>query len=77
MEVGAYEAKTNLPKLLARVAKGERVVIPRHGKPIADIVPHAATSLDSHAAAVQGLLQQREALRNAGVRAPVKKFGSG
>ena len=68
MEVGTYEAKTNLPKLLALVAKGERVVITRHGKPIADIVPHAGSSLEGHAAAVQGLFQQRETLRKAGVR---------
>ncbi len=33
--VGAYEAKTNLSKLLDRVAKGERIVITRHGVPVA------------------------------------------
>jgi prevent-host-death family protein len=37
-----YEAKTRLPELLARVAKGERVTITRHGKPIAALVPAAA-----------------------------------
>lgn len=68
MEVGTYEAKTNLPKLLARVAKGERVVITRHGKPIADIVPHVAQSLDVHRQAVLNLLKNRESLRKAGVR---------
>lgn len=40
--VGVYEAKTRLPELLARVAKGERVTITRHGKPIAALVPAAA-----------------------------------
>ncbi len=68
MEVGTYEAKTNLPKLLARVAKGERVVITRHGKPVADLVPHEATSLDAHRQAVEGLLRNRESLRATGVR---------
>lgn len=37
--VGAYEAKTHLSKLLARVAKGDRIVIEKHGVPIATLVP--------------------------------------
>jgi prevent-host-death family protein len=38
-EVGSYEAKTHLPKLLERVAKGERITITKHGKPVAMLVP--------------------------------------
>lgn len=37
--VGAYEAKTHLPKLLDRVARGERIVITRHGTPVAVLMP--------------------------------------
>ncbi len=37
--VGAYEAKTHLPQLLERVAKGERIVITRHGVPVAVLAP--------------------------------------
>jgi prevent-host-death family protein len=37
--VGAYEAKTHLPALLAQVEKGETVTITRHGRPIAKLVP--------------------------------------
>lgn len=37
--VGAYEAKTHLPQLLERVAKGERITITRHGVPVAVLVP--------------------------------------
>jgi prevent-host-death family protein len=33
--VGAYEAKTHLPKLLERVLKGERITITKHGVPVA------------------------------------------
>lgn len=33
--VGAHEAKTHLPKLLERVIKGERIIIARHGVPVA------------------------------------------
>lgn len=37
--VGAYEAKTHLPRLLERVARGERIVITRHGVPVAVLQP--------------------------------------
>ena len=37
--VGAYEAKTHLPKLLARVMKGERITITKHGVPVAVLQP--------------------------------------
>jgi prevent-host-death family protein len=37
--VGAYEAKTHLPALLAQVEKGVTVTITRHGKPIAKLIP--------------------------------------
>jgi prevent-host-death family protein len=37
--VGAYEAKTHLPALLKFVAKGREVIITRHGKPVAKLVP--------------------------------------
>jgi prevent-host-death family protein len=37
--VGSYEAKTHLPALLKRVAKGERITITNNGEPIARLVP--------------------------------------
>ena len=37
--VGAYEAKTHLPKLLERVMKGERITITKHGVPVAVLQP--------------------------------------
>jgi prevent-host-death family protein len=42
--VGAYEAKTHLPKLLERVAKGETITITKHGKPIAELRPLSGLS---------------------------------
>ena len=39
MTVGAYEAKTHLSDLLARVSRGERVVITKHGVPVAVLQP--------------------------------------
>ena len=37
--IGAYHAKTHLPALLDRVARGERITITRHGVPVAQLVP--------------------------------------
>lgn len=54
-EIGAYEAKTHLPKLLARVAKGERFIITRHGEPVAELGPVSIRSKSEIKAAIQGL----------------------
>jgi len=41
--VGAYEAKTHLPQLLERVSRGERIVITKHGVPVAILQPVATS----------------------------------
>ena len=38
-DVGAYEAKTHLPRLLEEVAKGRSFTITKHGRPVARLVP--------------------------------------
>ena len=40
-EIQASEAKTHLPQLLDEVERGETLVITRHGRPIARLVPEA------------------------------------
>lgn len=37
--VSVHEAKTHLSRLLEAVASGEAVIIARHGKPVARLVP--------------------------------------
>lgn len=37
--VNVHEAKTHLSQLLARVARGEEIIIAKAGKPIARLVP--------------------------------------
>jgi prevent-host-death family protein len=39
MDVSIAEAKNRLPKLIRAVEKGEKVIITRHGKPVAQITP--------------------------------------
>lgn len=55
MEIGAYEAKTHLPKLLARVQQGQCFVITRHGRPVAELRPVGSRSRDEIRAAVAWL----------------------
>lgn len=37
--IGLFEAKTHLSELIARVAAGDEIVITRHNKPVARLVP--------------------------------------
>jgi prevent-host-death family protein len=37
-QVGAYDAKTHLSRLLDEVERGETVTITRHGRPVAKLV---------------------------------------
>lgn len=39
IEIGAFEAKNKLSALLDRVEQGEEVLITRHGRPVARLVP--------------------------------------
>jgi prevent-host-death family protein len=59
--VTAFEAKTRFGELLERVAKGEEVVITKHDKPVARLIPEGAARLDDVRRSVQGLrdLQQQ------------------
>jgi len=53
IEVGSYEAKTHLPRLLERAARGERITITRHGVPVAMLVPVENKSRMSRQEAVE------------------------
>ena len=39
MDVNVAEAKNRLPELIRLMESGEKVVITRHGKPVAQIIP--------------------------------------
>jgi prevent-host-death family protein len=79
--VTAFEAKTRFGELLDRVAKGEEVVITRHDKPVARLVPEGARRMDDVRQAVEGLrlLQQnirkrsRAKVTDADVRAAIEE----
>jgi prevent-host-death family protein len=54
-QIGAFEAKTHLSELLDRVAAGEELVIARHGRPVARLVPVADAQRERVADAVRRL----------------------
>ena len=67
-EVGAYEAKTHLPRLLDEVEAGASITITRNGRPVARLTPvpndegkiAAARILNLRMAVKKGNLSMRE-----------------
>lgn len=55
VQVGSYEAKTRLAELLRRVENGERILITRHGHPVALLVPPSGVPETTAARAVEEL----------------------
>ena len=62
-KVTAFEAKTRFGELLNRVAEGEEVVITRHGKPVARLVPEGARRSEDVRRAVEGLRELQQQIR--------------
>lgn len=61
-EVQASAAKTHLPQLLDEVERGETIVITRHGRPIARLVPEAARHREEVQAAIAELRRFRQTM---------------
>ena len=54
-EIGAFEAKMYLLRLLERVRKGERFVIMKHGNPVAELIRFRKRNPEKIRAAVEDL----------------------
>ena len=65
--ITALEAKTRFGKMLARVAKGEEIIITKHDKPVARVVPPegrgGADDLSRFAVAAEEFRKIRERIR--------------
>ena len=57
--IGAFEAKTHLPQLLERVARGESLTITKHGKPVARLVPVDSSRKQAREAAAR-IIERRQ-----------------
>jgi len=58
-EIPASEVKTHLPRLLGDVERGETIVITRHGRPIARLVPEDGRRQEETARALADLDELR------------------
>ena len=58
-EIGAFEAKNTLGALLDRVQQGEEIIITRHGKPVARLVPNTGRIDRSQAKAAVARIRAR------------------
>jgi prevent-host-death family protein len=62
-KVTAFEAKTRFGELLERVSKGEEVVITRHDKPVARLIPEGVPRREEVRRAVSGLVELQGRIR--------------
>ena len=69
-EIQASEAKTHLPQLLDEIEKGESIIITRHGRAIARLIPDDAMRRDGQTEAVERL----KALRATMPRVPLDEL---
>lgn len=58
--IQASEAKTHLPRLLDEVERGETLIITRHGRPIARLVPEADRRIEEIGNAIDGIIALRK-----------------
>lgn len=65
--VGAYEAKTHLPALLAKVEKGEKVTITKRGTPIAVIQPVEEQRKADLRQVIEDMLEARKGVTTGGM----------
>ena len=58
-EIQASEAKTHLPQLLDDVERGETLIITRHGRAIARLVPEVDRWQEEIDSAIEGIMALR------------------
>jgi len=51
--IGAFEARTHFSELLKRAAKGEHVIITKHGRPVAKLVPTGGSDREQFKHAIE------------------------
>ena len=62
-EIGAFQAKTQLSQLLQRVQDGERFIITKHNRPVAELIPYQQHNAEKVREAIAGLKAFQETHR--------------
>ncbi len=73
--IGASEAKTHLPQLLRRVQAGERFIITKHNRPVAELIPFQPHDSNKVRTAIAGLkaFQKTHSLEGLPVRQMIEE----
>lgn len=66
--ITAFQAKTRFGELLDRVSRGEEIVITRHDKPVARIVPEGRPPLSQTQEAVARMRELQRRMKKRGFR---------
>lgn len=66
-KIGAYEAKTHLPRLLEQVREGAEIIITKHGQPVAILKPYQSEQQPDPRAVIDNLYKLRKNNRLAGL----------
>jgi prevent-host-death family protein len=66
LQIGAFEAKNTLGSLLDKVEEGEEIVITRHGRPVARLVPNSGAVDRTQAMAAAARIRARAATQATG-----------
>ncbi len=66
-QIGAYEAKTRLSQLLEQVARGEEIIITKHGVPVAALTPVLGSRPQNPREAIAAIKTFRRSHRLAGM----------
>jgi prevent-host-death family protein len=66
-KIGAYEAKTHLPRLLEQVREGAEIIITKHGLPIAVLKPYQSDQQVDPRLVIDNLYKLRKNNRLAGL----------
>ncbi|MFO7951573.1 MAG: type II toxin-antitoxin system prevent-host-death family antitoxin [Bacillota bacterium] len=59
-KIGAYDAKTHLPRLLEQVKEGAEIIITKHGVPVAVLKPYQPEKQVDTRTVIDGLYELRE-----------------
>lgn len=58
--VGAFDAKTHFSSLLEQVERGEQIIITKHGRPVAKLVPAETVAKEDVHDAIEELKEFRK-----------------
>jgi prevent-host-death family protein len=67
LRVGVYEAKTRFSQLIDEAAKGEEIIITKHGVPVAALIPVAGPRQKDPQAAIAAIKDFRRGRRLPGL----------